>query len=33
MLITNALQYFAALLVISAGVFWAYKKFPNKVFK
>lgn len=33
MLITNALQYFAALLVISLGVFWAYKKFPNKVFK
>lgn len=33
MLITNALQYFAALLVISAGVFWAYKKFPNKFFK
>ncbi len=33
MIITNALQYFAALLAINALVFWIYKKYPNKVFK
>lgn len=33
MIITTALQYFAALLAINAFVFYIYKKFPNKVFK
>lgn len=33
MIITTALQYFAALLAITAFVFFLYKKFPNKVFK
>lgn len=33
MIITTALQYFAALLAINALVFYIYKRFPNKVFK
>lgn len=33
MIITTALQYFAALLAINALVFLIYKKYPNKFFK